>query len=275
MTSFGTLFKHDVLRTRASLGVAALAVVALWALGLLALFTGWPVISTVGLIGAFAAILILPVAVQITLLVDFWRTGFGRAGYLTHTLPTHGRTLYASRLAWAWSASLLALVVSAGLFLATWPVANRHTPGAEGNPFVALREQWESLTQVAPTWLLVIALVSTVVMVLIWPAHYYFAVSVGAQAPLNRLGLGGPVLVGLGTYLGTQVLLFLSFLAIPRALSISGGEVELVPFHVFEEMSAGTDPEVLPFGFAPVLVLLTLAMIVWTARVWDRKISLV
>lgn len=269
-----TLLKHEFLRTRGLLGLVGGIAILVAASGILLALTGWPVLSSLGVVACLVVIFVTVPAVQLLLLVDFWRSSFGRMGYLTQTLPVQGSRIYWAKLLWAWVASLAALAVSVGIFLAAWPAAVRGMGGSVGGAYASIRDSWALFTEVAPTWAVVGAVVLFLAMVLIWPVQYYFAASVGSQAPLNRLGVGGPVLVWLGLYVTSQVLIFFSFAAVPLAIGMRGEQLGLVRFDLFAEMAAGSDPEVMPLGFLPALLLISLVCLVLSVRSWNRKVSL-
>lgn len=126
---------------------------------------------------------------------------------------------------------------------------------------------------------LVIAGLLLLAFVLIWPIHYFFAASISSETPLNRHGLGGPVLIFVGLYLVTQVGSFVWLFAIAWGLTITDGSFELVPFHLIQEMDIGVGvsntTETMPIGMLPAIVFITLVCW-WRTRVsWNRKISLV
>lgn len=270
-----TLLKHEFLRTRGLLGLVGGIAVLVGASGILLALTGWPLLSTLGVLVVLVVTFGLVPAVQIVLTVDFWRSSFGRTGYLTHTLPRRGGTIFWAKLVWAWLASLAAAAVAVGLFLLALPAATRGMGGSVGDAYASLRDAWVGFTEIAPTWAVVAAVLSTLAMILIWPVQYYFAASVGSQAPMNRLGVGGPVLVGLGIYVATQVLVFLSFAAVPLAVGMEGGRLGLVPFDLFAEMAKGNDSaDVMPIGFLPALLVVSVVATAWSVRSWNRRVSL-
>lgn len=270
-----TLLKHEFFRTRGLLGLVGGIAVLVAGSGILLALTGWPLLSTIGIAIALVVVLGLVPATQVVLTVDFWRSSFGRVGYLTQTLPRKGATIYWAKLVWAWLASLAALALAVGLFLLALPAATRGMGGSVSDAFASLRDTWTAFTAMAPTWAVVAAVLMTVAMVLIWPAQYYFAASVGSQAPMNRLGVGGPVLVWLGLYVATQVLVFLSFAAVPLAVGMQGDQLGLVRWDLLAEMAAGADSaDVMPLGFLPALLLITVVAMAWSVRSWNRKVSL-
>lgn len=270
-----TLLKHEWLRTRGMLGtVVALAGMIVGVASLLTA-TGWPMISPFGLLAGAIAIVVLVPVLQLALTADFWRSSYSRTGYFTHSLPVRGGRIYAAKLTWALVVTLVALVVSAGLLGLFWPVAASQF-GAEINPFLVLRDLWGQLTSQMSTMLLIGGALAFLVMYLVWPIQYYFAVSVGSEERLNRLGLGGPVLVFVGLYLVTQVTVLTGMIAIPFGVGMDGGQLGVVPFGLLSEMgvSAGTGSDVMPLGMFPPILIVTLFCLWRTVRSWNKRVAL-
>ncbi len=272
-----TLLKHELLRTRDALALVGCLALLLAVAGTLLAATGVPLLATVGLVAGLIAVICLVPATQLMLTVTYWRSSYGRTGYLTQTLPVKGSRIYWAKMIWAWLVSLLAAALSVGITLAAAPVVAGATGGQADALLSTLREGWARLNELAPGWGVAAAVAAMVMMVLIWPTQYFFAASIGSQAPLNRMGVGGPVLVWIGLYLAVQVIVFASFAAIPLAVGMDGDRLGLVRFDLFAEMAAGTSSsaDVMPIGFIPALVAVSVACIVWSARSWNRRVSLV
>lgn len=272
-----TLLTHEFLRTRNMLALVTGVALLLALAGTLLAATGVPVLTSVGLVAGLAAVLGLVPAAQLALAVAYWRSSYGRTGYLTQTLPMKGSRIYWAKMVWAWVVSLAGAAVSIGIVLAAAPVAARGTGTEPGAVWTTLREAWTALNEVTGPWGVAAALAAMAMMILIWPTQYFFAASIGSEAPLNRLGVGGPVLVWLGLYVTTQVVTFGSFAAVPLAVGMTGDQLGFVRFNLFEEMTAGmnTSAEVMPVGFLPALLLVTAVCLGWSVRSWNRRISLV
>ncbi|SEE65032.1 hypothetical protein [Ruania alba] len=271
-----TLLKHEFLRTRDLLtliiGVAILLAIA----GALLAATGWPVLAAVGVLLCVVVVFTLVPVLQLALAVEYWRSSYGRSGYLTHTLPVRGATVYWAKILWAWLVSLVGAAVTLGLTLAAAPAVARATGGQPAMILTSIREAWATLNEVASTWLVVAAVATLTMMILIWPVQYFFAASIGSQAPLNRWGVGGPVAVWLGVYAATQVVTFASFAAVPLAVGMDGDRLGIVRFDLFAELRAGASgtAEVMPLGFVVALLAITAVCLSWTVRSWNRKVSL-
>lgn len=271
------LLKHEFIQTRDLLALVAGVALLVAVTGTLLAATGWPVLAEIGLAAGLVAIIGLVPAAQIMLTVAYWRSSYGRTASLTQTLPVKGSTLYWAKMLWTWLVSLAGAVLSVGILLAGSPLVARGAGAQPDAVLTAFREGWATLNAVAPPWAVVMAAAVMVTMILIWPTQYFFAASIGNQAPLNRMGVGGPVLVWLGLYLVVQVLTFASFALVPLAVGITDDGLGIVRFDLFAEMAAGSGgaADVMPIGFLPALFLVTLVCIGWTVRSWNRRVSLV
>lgn len=269
------LLKHEWLRTRSLLGSIGAVVVLLVAAGAALTATGWPGISLVGMLMVMAPLAALVPTTQIALAVHYWQSSYSRTGYFTQSLPLNGVTIYAAKLAWALLVSLVAVLATAGLLMAAWPVLAGQL-GGERNPFSLIQQMWEAGTAVTSSPVLIAGILLFVGLILIWPIQYFFAASVGSESPLNRLGLGGPVVVFLGLYLASQVLIFLGIAALPWGLTTVDGKLGIESWSVFAEMAAGDAgrDDIMPIGFVPALLVIAVVCLLRTAHSWRRRISL-
>src|SRR5699024_4791778 len=106
-----TLLKHEWLRTRGPLATLFGLIALVGVLGSLLGASGWPLSSALGLAaGMLAAVVAVP-AVQLALAADYWRSGYGRTGYFTHSIPVRGARIFRAKLAWTMLASLAAIVL--------------------------------------------------------------------------------------------------------------------------------------------------------------------
>lgn len=271
-----TLIKHEWLRTRNLLGVTTglVALVVFLAAALTAL--GLPIVSSVTQVVGLIALLALVPALQIALTVEFWTSSYSRTGYFTHALPLRGSTIFLAKLSWAVLATLAGILATLILGGALW-VGTSLPAGTDANPLAALQGLWATITAVASPGMIAAGIGVLLMMYLLWPVQYYFSASVGSETPLNRLGLGGPVVVFVGLYLAVQILMTVAMFAIPYAVAMDGGRLRFIPYSLLAEMTSpgGAAEDIMPLGFlAPVLLII--AVCVWrSARSWNRKISLV
>ncbi|WP_194860800.1 hypothetical protein [Dietzia sp. SYD-A1] len=272
-----TLLKHEWLRTRGALGTTLGMITLIGVLGSLLGAAGWPLLSQFGMaLGVLAAIVAVP-AVQLTLAADYWRTGYGRTGYFTHSIPVRGSTIFWVRLAWAMIASLAALVLTAGLALLAWWAAGLQS-GITSPSSSVLSDIWTTVTTAAPPWMIAAGLIVGLSSFLIWPVYYYFAVSVGHERRLAALGAGGPVVVFVVIYVATQVLSLLAMIALPFGVAMGAGNtLEFVRVDILGELAAGAaaQNDVMPVGFLAASAVLAVYCLWRTARSWDRKVALV
>lgn len=276
MTTTKTLIKHEWLRTRGQLATLLGLIALVGVLGTLLGASGWPLLSQLGLAGGVLAALIAVPAVQLTLTADYWRSGYGRTGYFTQSIPARGSRIFWAKLAWAVLASLVAIVLTIALGLLTWwAIAQRS--GGDPVSWSRLTEVWAGVTAVTPAWMIVAGTAVVLGWILVWPVFYYFSVSVGHERRLAGLGAGGPVVVFVGVYISTQVLALLGMILLPFGVGQADGEMlGIVRFNTLSELAAGSGAsnDIMPIGFVATLVALA-AFCLWrTARSWNHKVAL-
>ena len=226
-------------------------------------------IGILSIIGAVA----LPFAVPLLLGLDFYRSSYSKTGYLTHTLPVRGATIFWVKFAYASVVGLLFLALAAGLgYLAAMTVA--HTTGMSPTAFADTIAQGVAFVlDYSPWWLTTI----TALVVLLWPgatlAQHYFAATVGSEGWINRLGFGGVVVVWFLYYVATQVVGLVALL-LPMNLVLSDGglSLSLNPMVVFQ--SEGLDG-VIPLGaILNCRMSRTAIAIVWAKVSFEKKLEL-
>lgn len=269
-----TLLKHEWLRTRGMLGIMlALATLAV-VLGSALTATGWPLLSMLGLMAGLVVVAGLAPAMQLALAVDYWRSSYGRTGYFTHSLPIRGSRIYAAKLLWASTVTVVSLVLALGLAYLLW-VGFALQTGAGMNPLVALGDLWATMRDVTPLWVPFAGAALLVALHLCYLVYFFFSASVGSERRLNQYGGAGPVLVFVGLYVALQVLAVVGMLVLPFGIGVAGDQLGLVPFNMITEMQAATPTDdVMPLGFLPPLGLAAAVCLWRTARSWDRKASL-
>ncbi|MDO5627030.1 MAG: hypothetical protein Q4G43_01805 [Mobilicoccus sp.] len=266
-----TVLTHEFRRTRFMLGVIAgiAAIIVLGATSLMLLFA-----PQIGALLAFATAVSLMPIVLIALVIDYWRSAYGRGGYLTHSYPVAGSVIYGARLLYGGlvviGTALLSVVLLAPPALLLARAVAPPGVGAVDYTLTVLGDLLGALTPL--TWVvLAAAIVGSGVFYLV---QYYFAASIGSEGRLAALGPGGPLLVWFALYLLTQVLTFVAVLAVPLGITMSDGRLGLVGVDYLASMTSGADAAAMPFGVIPLLVVLT-AVLVWrTAHSWNRKVTL-
>lgn len=271
-----TLFKHEYLRTRTLLGLLLGGGLAVVAVSTLLVLTGWPVLSSLGVMVGLILIAVMLPATQIALAVDYWRSSYRQLGYFTQSIPVKGSTIFWAKMLWAWIASLAALVVTAAALALFW-TAFGPIVGLSANPFVVLGDGFEFVSQYVSGGMLAALIVAFIMLMLVWPVQYFFCASIGSETPLNRFGIGGPIIVLVAFYFVTQILTALGIVLLPLGLGIDGGSLAVVGFETnFADAFAGEgNDDVMPIGFLPVLALVAAACLWRTHYSWNRKVSLV
>lgn len=267
------LLKHEWLRTRSMiLGFAGIAVLLVTVSALMAA-SGWPLISNFGQgVGVLAVVAFVP-ALQLGLVVDHYRTSFGRTGYFTQSIPRRGSTIYLAKLAWICIVTLVGIAVTL-LFAAVAWIGTAIAHGEEINPVAALRTQWLSVSDITPTWVVLAGIAAVLVMYLSLPITYYFAVAVGSEKRFSRFDAGGPVLVYVALYVVNQLVLVAGILLLPFGIGVDGGSLAVVPANLISALMESAQPEVMPLGMLPGMLLVP-AFCLWrTIRSWNHKVSL-
>lgn len=267
-----TLMKYEFLRTRRWLAVITVFATLLTVVGTLLAWTGWPVISALGVMMALISVGAYLTVIQLGLTFDYWRSSYSKIGYFTQTLPVKGTTIYWCKLLWGCMVTIVAAVWNVVLGLVAY--LGVATLAGNTQPLTALKETLMDIFQViSPLGLGGI----TVAILLFWftgLAHYYFAASFGSEAWINRLGIGGPIVVLVGVYLLVQLILFLGIILIPLGLEVTAGGAKVVWTSFLQVVASSQDPAMIPLGFVPVMVLVT-ALLIWrTVRSWKHKVSL-
>lgn len=270
----GTMLKHEAIRTRGFLAAIAGVAAALAVLGALMALTGWPVLAQLGLVlGLVGASGLVP-ALQLGQAVDCWRSGFGRTGYFTQTLPIRGSRILWTKLLWAGGVLIVALAVSFALALLVLLGGAGQLGLTQAELLAAIRDGIAQALAVAP-WLAVVGPVLLVLLAAVNTAILWFAVSVGSEQRFHRLGWGGPLLLWFALYTASQIAMFVMILAVPFGIGVdAAGSIGIQGVDLVQAMVTDSDPQVMPIGWLPVL-LLSIPLLLWrTARSWDRKVSL-
>lgn len=270
-----TLLKHEWLRTRGALALYFGIVMAVGILGTLLGAAGWAALSLLGLVLGFVAVMMLLPGVQLLLAADYWRSGYGRTGYFTQSIPVRGSTIFGAKLIWMTLVSLVGLVLSVLLaWMWWWSLAfNVDIPAPS---FAVIGDALSAMGEVAPAWMIILGAILLLVSLVMSAVFYYFSVSIGHESKLASLGWGGPIIVYVVIYFCIQVLSFIGLAVLPFGIGMEGDRLTLVSFNVFSEMTAGVNAsnDVMPIGFIVVMLPVAVFCLWRTARSWDHKVAL-
>lgn len=269
-----TLIKHEMLRTRKWLAVVFGAATLLTLVGALIAYAPWGILQALGSVLAFLAVGAFLYVVQVALAYDYWCSSYSRTGYFTQAIPTKGSTIYGAKILWGSIVTVVALIWNVILFVPAVFAGSRAT--ASGLTWVSLIGGLKTGLAAAPGWVWALSALAVVVLAIGGLAQFYFAASIGSEARINRLGIGGPVIVYFGLYLLLQVLLFVGIIAVPLGLLLSpdGAGLQIVSVNFLDQVITGASPDVMPLGFLPVL-LITMGLLIWRTVVsWTKKVSL-
>ncbi len=270
-----TLIKHEALRTRNWLGLVFGVATLMALVGVLMELTPWRIVQILGFVLTLVPVFAFLLVVQVGLAFDYWRSSYSKTGYFTQSLPVKGSTIFGSKLLWGSLVTLVALLCNTVMGVVA--LAGGLHVFNSGVTFRQLAtEFWRLVVAEAPAWALVAVPLLIVALVVSGLAQYYFAASIGSEGSINRLGLGGPVLVYIALYMVLQVVLFVGIIAIPFGLTASpiDGSLAIVSMDVFGSMFGNQDDGSMPLGFLPVMFLATGALIWRTVVSWNKKVSL-
>ncbi|MDO5092749.1 MAG: hypothetical protein Q4D79_04905 [Propionibacteriaceae bacterium] len=267
-----TLIKHEALRTTPGLGAAfGIATLIVLFSGIIAHVN----LSVVSQIFAIAGIMVLsglPVAVQLFLAVDFWRTSWGKSGYLTHSLPVKGSTILTVRLLWAFVVQVaLCLWLLLGLLLFLYlanPVFKGDGPGFT-EAFPQLLQQ---VSEAVPWWLWVLGVAAVLFLMWFSQAIYYFAATIGNGPRLASLGIAGPVVAWVVTNMVLQVVV-LPAMFLPVGIVATDGRLHFASVNMVEALVNQAN-NLMPVGFFLPIAVVAVLLVPWMAHSWNHRISL-
>lgn len=269
ITPMTTLLAHEWRRTRGMLGGITGIAVLLQILGVVMSLIPVEAIQTIGVLLMFFVAAGYLTVVLLALAVEYWRSAYGRQGYFTHTIPARGSAQYGVRLLYGAFVVVAALVVNALLLATPLVVAVSHEKPVGVGLFAYVVGLGREGLSALPAWAWLLIVAALVIASWMYLVQYYFAASIGSSGRLASLGVGGPILVWVVLYLVQQALTFVSIVAVPLGLDPRGQSLRLVSIN-YAAAIAGGGTDVIPFGFIPMLAVLTAVLIWWTARSWNR-----
>lgn len=268
------LLKHEYLRTRKPIVGAWLGAACLILVGCLMAWTGWIGLSTLGFMMVILAVFVLMPAVQLYLGIDYWTSSYRRTGYFTQSLPIKGATIFWVKLLWATIVSVATFLVTSLLALFAFPVISRIMGGESVNGWALLGQVWQRLAELMPWWAIILAVLFGFVLLMTLVVQLFFVASIGSKEPMNRWGIGGPILVMVVLYFAQQFINFIAIIAIPIGLEMD--PLGFVNTSFLQALMADSEMlNVMPFGFVPVMVIIP-ALLLWRTVVsWRKKVALV
>lgn len=268
---FSALFKNEArLQGRTLLAFTGIAAATLLG-SIVMVLIHTPVVSSLGLMMGVIAVFALAGGIPIYLLVRYYQSMYGREGYFTHVVPARASTLYWAKFLWAFTISLLSLVIAALLGLALFLAQMSSTGTSVGR-------SWSMIIGVvsqAPGRIVALILILILVEVVLYLAQFGWIVSFGMEDRFRSLGLGGPVIVWFINYITIQILSLAAIFLIPIGYSMQNGSLVFQSMlSTFSEMTTEAEPIVMPLGFVVVLVGLIPVYIVWTVNSIKNHTSL-
>lgn len=271
----GKLFLQDLRSTWKPLltGVGIALLIAAVSVTLAAIRV--PLLGELGLVVGLLAVGSITPLVLVLLVVNYWRTMYGREGYFTMSIPVRGRVLFAAKVIYGLVASVIALGITALALIGTSAAFGlRQGLGA----FEVLNQVFSAVDP-SMVWFLIGALVLQLGFSVVTGAAM---MSIGAEARFSHLGFGAPVIGTVILYFVMQVLGLAATLFIPFGLKFEGAEMGgLVAQGMFDDFvvaisdpSGQAQPSVIGLGMVFVAVAVAALLAWWGARSVDRHTSL-
>lgn len=266
------ILQHEFKRTWKWLALVALAVALMVGVGLVGGFLlPGPLnvlLAGLGMVIAIAS----PMAVQLLLGLDFYRSSYSKTGYFTMTLPVRGSTTFWAKFSYAGVVALLFFAYGLTMALVSGLALTRATTGTADGYWRAVGDAATFIIDNAPVWLLVLGGLLILLLPLSGLVQYFFAATVGSETTFNRMGFGGVVLVWFLYYVASQLVSLLGLL-LPLSFAVDASGVSWLrnPLSLFT--MDGTDA-VLPLG-AFVASYILAAVAIWRAKVsFEEKLEL-
>ncbi|WP_084682676.1 ATP-binding cassette domain-containing protein [Actinomyces israelii] len=223
-------------------------------------------------VAAMGVIVVTPVVVMVQVAVDYWRSMYGRRGYLTLAVPVRGRVHFAVKALYA---CMMALVVGGVCLvgLVIWLVVFARSMGTTlGGLLEPLRVAADAAGPVKVIIFVTAVLIGIVTLVIEVGA----VMSIGAQGRFNHLGLGAPAIGFVLLYVVSQLLGLVATLFLPVSVDVTTGDVttQVMWPQFLEVIRTGAEARKVGVGAVAVGPLLAGALAWWAVRAIERHTSL-
>ncbi len=259
---YAALLKNEARLEARPLGAYLGIALALFATGVASVLLRLPVLSGFGFVIAIAASILLAIGIPLHLLVRYYVTMYGRQGYLTHAVPAKHTTLYAAKFTGALVVWLVAILLAVTLGLLTFISGAVAAGGGAADVWRALDEAFAAAPAarvVMGVWLVIVVLANI--------AQFGWIVTFGMEERFRSLGLAGPIVIWVASYLAIQALSILAIVLIPIGVTSDLGQLVFASF--LPELAGafdGGEPSFIPIGWLVVLPLVLPVFVVWTLR---------
>lgn len=243
-----------------------------------------PILSGFSAVVAVLSIIVIAGSLPVIQLIHYYRSFYSNEGYLTMTLPVTGRQLYISKFV-ANVGYLLGDVVLLGVLLSVFSLAVDFS--GRMALFTTIRLVFDQFRSFENSGLLLLVIVLYILYAIFQTVvSFCFAISKGCEAKLHHLGLGGPIIWYVITYLISQVVTFAGMLLFPVGVHFDINPIDGSPENlrlVFEsgfgslmDTLRGIQSNDFTFGigFIPLMLLVSAIYIIFTLRSLERHTSL-
>lgn len=255
-----------------------------WLIGLLIFASNLPLISGAGQYMAVIGTVVAFASLPVILIVHYWKNLYSEHGYLTFTLPTKGRNLYASKAVSAFIFMMLDWLVLA-LLISGFTVAVDVQQRLK--PLTGLRSALAMFGEYEHKGIVILLVLGAMLLYMITAfTQFSFIITKSNEARFHSLGKGAPVLFYILTYLLQQAasLIGMVFIPIGVRFKILSDDVSIPDGLVFESslstfrdvIRTGGEIEhfVLGLGFILMLLLLSLIYAWFSIRSIEKHTSL-
>lgn len=257
-----TILRHELIRTKRPLLILfGIAMVLIVLMDVLAFFVGGVALVFAALI----AILVIP-AVQLLLVIDFYRTSYGSGAILTHALPIPGRHLFWTKLFFAFLVTVLASVVALVLLLLQGQFALNIADLTWSAAYGEARVPFQQLAGLG-----LVVILSAVWVVVMPLASMFSSVVIGSGGWARRLSIGGPIIVFMSYYVLMQLLGLASFF-VPPVYDVVTGQLHGVS--LWQAAMTNAQTPFLPVSLVLFHLLVIAGLLVWASRDMQHKVEL-
>ena len=211
----------------------------------------------------------------------YYKNLYGSEGYLMHTLPVHSRNLLASKALVAFMWLVMSFAVLFGVVLvifSAFAAENHQNLGQAINILIKSIGIWDIVSlPLAVTAIILYGLLSIIYLL----AQVYFSITLGSSARFHNLGIAGPIVTFLITYIGMQFLALFSIVFIPFGVHfVLGSAGQLIELKLVGEGMLGMllNPEktsgVIGFGSIILMAAGTIGLFIATDRIMSKRTSL-
>lgn len=271
--SFGKVLKNEFKSTGLVYLALAAGVNIVCCISVLLIELNLPTITALFTMFAVIAPFVYFIGVSLYMLVDYYRTMYGRQAYLTHCLPVSGAKLYWAKVTYYYLHLLIASIITVVSFCYT---LNFLWPNGWDEIVYSIRGV---IDHIGYGWFIGLSLGFLLIELATHVIVGTFVISAARSAKLNHMSPFASILLCIFlSYLAFQVISLVGLFTIPVGITYyeSTGLDFVIDFSLVQNIFSPSyyDIQSMPFGFM-VSTVIALVIVGWvTTRMVSRKISL-